>query len=257
MEYLCEKIGSCDVKALVRADVIAAQRANVHRMRFANYISEMLVVLREHAVDLGWLSFNPAKGGKALKTPDDRKQEHQPWPNSAVEKFRNESSALCRLIFEIGVGSVLRPGDWVGFRWGDYDGDSLRLRQNKTNKALVLPCTAEIKAALDQTQIALGALPLPDRLILIKRDGNPISYRYMADLMVKGHKRLGHEAYDLHALRYRGIKELAWAGCDDDEIAAYSGHATKAMILKYAGEAWQQMGGKSGKGRAPMNTTSA
>ncbi|WP_233589085.1 site-specific integrase [Falsigemmobacter faecalis] len=59
--------------------------------------------------------------------------------------------------------------------------------------------------------------------------------------MLKERKRLGLEAYDLHALRYRGIKELAWAGCDDDEIAAYSGHATKAMIMKYAGEARQEM----------------
>ena len=33
--------------------------------------------------------------------------------------------------------------------------------------------------------------------------------------------------------------ELAWAGCDDDEIAAYSGHASKEMIRKYAGEARQ------------------
>jgi len=241
MDYLREKIGTRDVRALVRADVIAAQRANAHRTRFANYIPQMLVVLCEHAIDLGWLTTNPAKGVKALKTPDHRKQEHQPWPDSAVEHFRAKASDLCRLIFEIGVGSVQRPGDWVGFRWGDYDGDSLRLRQNKTDKALVLPCTAELKTALDQARAALGGLPHPDRPILIKRDGNAISYRYMADLMLKERKKLGLEAYDLHALRYRGIKELAWAGCDDDEIAAYSGHATKAMIMKYAGEARQEM----------------
>jgi hypothetical protein len=35
--------------------------------------------------------------------------------------------------------------------------------------------------------------------------------------------------------------ELAWAGCDDDEIASFSGHATKSMIRKYAGEARQIM----------------
>ena len=35
--------------------------------------------------------------------------------------------------------------------------------------------------------------------------------------------------------------ELAWAGCDDDEFASYSGHASKAMIWKYAGQARQIM----------------
>ena len=68
-----------------------------------------------------------------------------------------------------------------------------------------------------------------------------MSYFYMAKVMRKDRIRLGLEAYDLHALRYRSIKELAWAGCDDDEIAAYSGHATKTMIAKYAGEARQEM----------------
>lgn len=241
MDYLREKIGTRDVKALTRSDVIKAQRANAHRTRFANYIPQMLVVLCEHAIDLDWIRNNPAKGVRALKTPTERQREHVPWPDWAVERFRAEARELPRLIFEIGVGSVQRPGDWVGFRWGDYDGDSLTLRQNKTDKPLVLPCTDQLKAALDRAKAALGAVPIAARPILIKRDGNPISYRYMADLMLKERKRLGLEAYDLHALRYRGVQEPAWHGCNDDEIAAYSGHASKAMIIKYAGEARQIM----------------
>ena len=241
LDYLRDKIGTRDVKALTRADVIAAQKANAHRTRFANYLVQVLVILCEHAIDLAWITHNPAKGVRALKTPVERQREHLPWPDWAVAKFRANASPLCRLIFEIGVGSVQRPGDWVCFRWGDYDGDSLKLRQSKTGKALILPCTDHLKTALDAAKDALGAVPIAGRPILIKRDGNPISYRYMADLMLKERRRLGLEAYDLHALRYRGVKELAWAGCDDDQIAAYSGHATKDMIEKYAGEARQEM----------------
>ncbi len=63
----------------------------------------------------------------------------------------------------------------------------------------------------------------------------------MAQIMRDERKRLGVEAYDLHALRYRGIHELALRGCTDDEIASYSGHTTKAMIEKYAGAARQRM----------------
>lgn len=241
MDYLREKIGTRDVKVLTRTDVIAAQKANAHRTRFANYIPQMLVVLCEHAIDLGWITHNPAKGVRALKTPEDRKKQHVPWPNWAVDKFRAEADPLPRLIFEIGVGSVQRPSDWLLFTWGDYDGDSLKLRQGKTDKPLVLPCTNELKAALEQAKRALGATPIAARPILIQPNGNPMTYFYMAKIMRKERVRLGLEAYDLHALRYRSIKELAWAGCDDDEIAAYSGHATKAMIRKYAGEARQEM----------------
>lgn len=158
MDYLREKIGTRDVKSLTRADEIGAQKANAHRTRFANYIPQMLVVLCEHAIDLGWIQNNRAKGVQALKTPTERQREHLPWPDWAVEQFRAEAEGLPRLIFEIGVGSVQRPGDWVGFRWGDYSDDSPTLRQNKIDKPLVLPCTEELKTALDRTKGALGAV---------------------------------------------------------------------------------------------------
>jgi hypothetical protein len=34
--------------------------------------------------------------------------------------------------------------------------------------------------------------------------------------------------------------DLAWAGCTDDEIASFSGHASKDMIHLYAGKARQE-----------------
>ncbi|WP_260088016.1 hypothetical protein [Phaeobacter inhibens] len=54
-EYLEGKIGDRDVRSLTRQDVIKAQRANSHRVRFANYIQQVLRVLCEHAIDIGWL----------------------------------------------------------------------------------------------------------------------------------------------------------------------------------------------------------
>jgi len=75
--------------------------------------------------------------------------------------MREEGETLPRLIFENGVGSVQRPGDWVDFQWGDYDGDTLKLRQNKTDTALSLPCTIALKAALDGAKADLGFAPPP------------------------------------------------------------------------------------------------
>lgn len=65
MAYLVEKVGTRDVKALTRADVVAAQKANAHRTRFANYMQQMMVVLCEQAIDLGWIKPNPEKGVRA------------------------------------------------------------------------------------------------------------------------------------------------------------------------------------------------
>jgi len=232
--YLTEKIGKKDVTRLARKDVIAAMEANRHRVRFANYIPQVMSILCEHAIDLGWRSDNPAKGCRRIPTPDEKKQPHNSWPDWAVNRWREEADPLCQLIFELGVGSVQRPGDWTKFRWNDYDGDSLRIIQGKTGTDLWLPCTAALKAALDTA-------PKTGLTILTLQDGRPLPYRRMADLMRAERKRLGLLAYDLHGLRYRGVMELALAGCDDDEIASYSGHASKEMIRKYAGKARQTM----------------
>lgn len=241
LSYILEKNGDRDMTRLTRQEVIAGQRKNEHRTRFANYIPAVMSILCEHAIDLGWMQHNPAKGVRKLAVPDDRQRPHLVWPDAAVKKWRAEAGELQRLIFEIGVGSVQRPGDWPGFDWGDYDGENLALRQNKTDKPLVLPCTPELKAALDRARTALPFAPLPSRPILTKPSGDRMDYRYIAAVMLVERKRLGLEAFDLHALRYRGVQELAWAGCDDDEIASYSGHTSKAMIRKYAGEARQIM----------------
>lgn len=239
--YIIEKNGPKDMTRLERKDVIAAMQANKSKSRFANSIPAVMSVLCEHAIDIGWIKKNPAKGARRMRIPKDKQKPHIPWTDEAVSKMRAEARPLPKLIFELGVGSVQRPGDLVDFTWGDYDGENLKLRQNKTDKALQLPCTPQLKAALNEAKRALGAVPHPSRHILIARNGDKLTYSGMAQLMRKERKRLDLLTYDQHAMRYRGIMELAWAGCDDDEIMSYSGHSSKQMVIKYAGEARQIM----------------
>lgn len=240
-QYLVEKVGKRDVARMTQADIYEAMDRNAHRVRFANYIPTALSRLFKLAVRKRWRTDNPAIGIEALAMPKAKKRPHVPWTDAAVAKIRSEGLGLALLIFELGVGTVQRPGDLPGFTWGDYDGDTLFLRQNKTGKPLHLPCTAALKATLAKARAELGAAPHPSRNILTLQSGQRMTYRRMAEIFLAERKRLGLEAFDLHALRYRGVMELAWHGCDDDEIQAYSGHNTKAMVIKYAGEARQIM----------------
>ncbi|UWR59442.1 tyrosine-type recombinase/integrase [Phaeobacter inhibens] len=242
--YLDEKIGKRDVKWLTTAEVYKAMERNSHRVRFANYIPVALTLLVKLARRKGWMQENPAENIELLKVPEERKKPHIPWTHAGVAKWRQEAKPLALLIFEIGIGSVQRPGDWNGFSWGDYDGESLKLTQNKTGTRLLLPCTPELKEQLDLARKELGNAHIPDRPILANDDGSPMTYHKIARVMRGERERLGLLEHDLHALRYRGVKELAYAGCNDDEIASYSGHMSKAMIRHYAGEARQEMNAK-------------
>lgn len=240
-KYLIEKIGKRDVSQLTQADIYDAMDRNRHRVRFSNYIPTAISMLSKLAIRKHWRKDNPAINIEPLKVPKSRRKPHLPWTDAAVEKIRSKGEALPLLIFEMGVGSVQRPGDLVDFQWGDYNGENLKLRQNKTDQPLLLPCTDALKAALDRAKVNLEFSPHPSRHILTRPDGSPMNYDALAKEMVRERKRLGLMAYDQHALRYRGVMELAWAGCTDDEIASYSGHTSKDMIVKYAGEARQVM----------------
>lgn len=119
-DYLEEKIGDQDIKRLTVVDVYKAMEANGHRVRFANYITTALSMLSKRAMRIGWRKDNPFKGLDQLETPDERKKPHVPWTDWAVDLMRADGEPLPLLIFEIGVGSVQRPGDWVDFTWRDY-----------------------------------------------------------------------------------------------------------------------------------------
>lgn len=241
LEYLTEKIGKRDVTRLTQADIYQAMDANKHRVRFANYLPVAISMIAKEVIRRRWLTENPALGIERLEVPKERRRPHIPWTDWAVDTWRADAQEQPRLIFELGVGTVQRPSDWLQFAYSDYDGDTLHLRQGKTGVPLVLPCTVALKAALDSAKASLPYSPHPNLRIIHNKDGSPMSYRTMAQIMRAERKRLGVEAFDLHALRYRGVMELAWAGCTDDEIMSYSGHATKEMVRKYAGEARQIM----------------
>lgn len=240
--YLDEKIGGRDVRHLTAADVYQAMDANEHRVRFANYIPVAISLLYKLARRKGWLKHNPAAEIELLKVPEDKKKPHVPWTDESVEHFRSFATDIALLIFELGVGSVQRPGDLNAFTWRQYeDGQNLKLKQGKTGVELLLPCTPNLKAQLDRLKAELGGTPAPDRPILTNDDGTPMSYFKIARIMRVERERLGVLEHDLHAMRYRGVMELAWAGCDDDEIMSFSGHKTKKMVIKYAGFARQVM----------------
>lgn len=114
-EYVEEKNGPKDMTRAKRKDIIAAQQANLSRVRFANSIPAVLSVICEHAIDLGWIIENPAKGVRKVATPKEKQKPHIPWADDAVSKWRAEARPLPLLIFELGVGSVQRPGDLIDF----------------------------------------------------------------------------------------------------------------------------------------------
>ena len=230
LDWVRATIGHLSVNRMQRKDVIRARDANSATVRFANYIVQVTRILFEHAIDLGWRDDNPAKGVSLLKSDRDPRE---PWPTDKIAAFRATASGRALLIFELCLGTGQRIGDVLKMRWSDIDGDGIKVVQNKTGAHLWVPITPQLGAVLAKT-------PKVGATICAWGRGKPTSYRGAADLIMAVRRQIGAEQYDIHGLRYAAASELALLGCSDELIAAVTGHATSAMVRKYAGAARQK-----------------
>lgn len=179
---------------------------------------------------IGWREDNPAKGVTLLKSGNGPRE---PWPYDKIAAFRATATGRTLLIFELCLGTGQRIADVLKMRWSDIDGDGITVVQNKTGARLWLPFTPHLRATLAQTQ-KVGVT------ICAWGRGKPTSYRGAAQLIMAVRVQIGAEKYDIHGLRYSAASELAELGCSDELIAAVTGHATSAMVRKYAGAARQK-----------------
>ena len=236
------KLGDKDATKLQRKDVIRARDANADAARFASYIVQVLRILMEHAIDLGWrqANDNPAKGVELLKADTD---EREAWPVEKIEAYRAKATGRALLIFELCLGTGQRIGDVLKMRWDDIEDGGIKVRQGKTGARLWIPLTARLREVLDATpRVGLT-------ICAWGKNGKPTSYRGAADLVMVVRKQIGAERYDLHGLRYAAAAELAALGCNDELIQSVTGHQTRAMVAKYAGPARQKTRAKEAQGR--------
>lgn len=242
LAWVIDKLGDQDPAKIQRHHVIRARDANAETQRFANYIVQVLRILFEHAIDLGWLGahpINPAKGVSLIKSTAAPREA---WPVEMVKAYRAKATGTARLIFELCIGTGQRIGDVLRMRWNEIEGEGIHVRQGKTGQRLWVPLTPHLRAVLAETpRIGLTICAWGDK-------GRPRGYRSAADLVYAVRKDIGALDYDLHGLRYTAAAELAALGCSDELIMAVTGHRTTAMVAKYAGPARQKSRAKEAQG---------
>lgn len=229
LEYMRERAGKLDTQKFQRKHAILIQQANSDRPRTANYILQVLSVLLEFSIDLGWRTDNPAKGVRKLKEGGG----HAPWPEWAMSAFRAHATPEARLLFELALGTGQRAGDLITMKWSDFDGQGIYVSQNKTGAKIWVPCTDELLAVLNATE---------RRGIFIVTGPTcaPLTYSGAAQRMTRISKKAKTTAYSLHGLRYSAASKLAELGATDAQIAAITGHKARSMVAKYSSGANQK-----------------
>ena len=229
LEYFREKIGSVLVLDLRKADVREMLRAFQDRPAEGNRHLAVLRLLLEFGCDEEIVEFNVARKVKELpKIRPPRK----PWPESMIQKFRDEADISSRVLFELLLGTGQRVSDVINMKWVDIAGGSIRVCQGKTGADLLIPLTENL---LEVLKIA----PRTSNYIVAGVKGRQLTYSGAHFRLYQVREKIGALAHDNHALRHTTASRLATIGLSDEDIMAVTGHGSARMARLYCGEAAQ------------------
>jgi len=223
--------GAKDPQRIERHHIYRLHQANADKWRQANYLVQVLVVLLNHALDIGFLKKhhgNPAHGVKLFK---QESEGWEPWPDDVRAEFEAAATPRALLVYELCIGTGQRIGDVVQIRWGHIKSGAYDFTQGKTDKPLWIPLTDRLKAFL-------ATVEKKGLTVITDKNGRPVRYRTVAEEMRSVKSAMKHPdaaKYVTHGLRKNATIELYQSGCDDEMVKAVTGHSGVEMLKKYGG----------------------
>lgn len=210
-------------------DIIAAKRGPGAATGFVRAVSSLF----GWAVDREWRETSPAHRLPAL-----------PGGHLAAWAAAQAAAAEAGLPEHLRRAVVLarytgqRRGDLCAMTWAAFDGERIRVRQQKTGAELVIACHPTLRAELLAWR---AAAPLGSVTILTDAKGRPWKPTRLSHDLPEALVKLGlPRSLNVHGLRKLAAASLADAGCTPHEIAAVTGHRTLAMVEFYTRSADQE-----------------
>lgn len=193
----------------------------------ANHVLATLSKLFKYAIQLGLITHNPASGVDKFKGGAG----HRPWEDWEIAQFREHwpLGTRERTAFELLINLGQRSGDVRLLTWNHIGETHITLTQGKTGRRLSIPVAEALRAALD-------AWPRQEHttVVLPWGDGTAAHASTFGHFMTAAYRAAKLEGVTTHGLRYTAATILFELGCDDELIAAITGHDTSAMVKKYA-----------------------
>lgn len=232
-----EIVGHVRVRDVSRRDLITARNAilaNRGPGAAQGYIRAASAVFR-WAQDNEWIDINPCVQIKAIGGGELRA-----WTVADADRAEAGLPEHLRRVVVLARYTGQRRADLCAMTWAAFDGETIRVRQQKTGANLVIPCHPTLRTELLAWRDGDVAM-LPTRSILTNTLGRQWIPQHLSHEMPVALKRLGmHPKLNVHGLRKLAATSLADAGCTTHEIAAVTGHRTLAMVQHYTLSADQE-----------------
>lgn len=185
-----------------------------------NLFIAVIGVIYKWARDGEMTNLEPTRGLARYKTG-----EHEPWPQDILDAALVAEDDIVRLSVSLLYYTGQRIGDALKMRWSDVREGKMAVKQEKTDKPLLVALHRNLAAELAQTQ-KRGIT------IIAKPNGRPYGDEAVRERIQKFATELGYKVVP-HGLRKNAVNSLLEAGCTISEVQAVTGQSTE-MVAHYA-----------------------
>ena len=171
------------------------------------------------------IASNPAIG---LKRYQSRGEGFHAWTEAEVAQFQaaHPVGTTARLAFVLALYTAQRVSDVVRMGWQHVRGDRIAVRQQKTNKPLLIKMHPELVRVL-------AAVSKGNLTFLVTERGAPFTPAGFSNWFGKRCREAGLRQCSAHGLRKLAATRLANAGASTDMLKARTGHETSKEVERY------------------------
>lgn len=232
LDLLAEQLGE-EPYALTTTGMIRDLRDDhADQARKAHKIKQVASLLYSWADDhqLVKPGFNPAKALRRLKKKGGTR-EYVCWSDHEFDLFTGRAIAPMKNAAMLARYTGQRAEDIARMVWSDYQGDTIRVRQNKTGAPLMIACPAPLQQHLSAMKRGRSGV-----VILTSASGAPYNANSLSSAIGREVRKIDGMPVDrsIHGLRYMAGADLEEAGCTVGQITAVLGHHAYQMAMKYA-----------------------
>ena len=236
LDEICQIWGRCSIVGMTRrvvVDYIDSLDGKPQKLHAAAVLQNVFEVARYYAL----IPSNPAHKLRLAK-PGRRDAV---WTTANVGAFLeacagHRNGQAMALAFHILYFTAQRPGDVLskkpspGMTWSQYNGETIKLRQEKTGKLIEVPCHKDLRAILDAAKAEAQSPSM-----VVKTNGRPLPYDAFRANFRKVRAAAGLDQLQARDLRRTAMVRMAEAGATNRQISAVSGHSIErtSQILEH------------------------
>lgn len=169
---------------------------------------------------------NPAAGIRKVKA---KAKPITIWSDEEAALFLKHCEPFMKTPVMLALYTGQRREDLVRMNWSDYQGGIIRVRQNKTDEPLDIPCHPELRKHLDAVKTKFGGA------IVRTQAGKPMNAGMLSAALQRAVAAIDNmPSRSWHGLRYASAGRMEAAGCTVVQISSIIGHRTYEMAMKYA-----------------------